>query len=93
MIRAAKKENNKVAFFLSQKVKGSIIKSASYLDREIKLLGTLQLFVKFSSILTLSLRFSKFFLIIKSCFLQVGFLWELLQKFLLLNTLNLWARP
>ncbi|EMM79043.1 hypothetical protein LEP1GSC037_3568 [Leptospira interrogans str. 2006001854] len=57
MIKAAKKENNKVAFFLLQKARGSIIKFASYLDREIKLLGTLQLFVKFTS----SLTFSKFF--------------------------------
>ncbi|MGJ4716718.1 hypothetical protein ACO1J6_18390 [Leptospira interrogans serovar Hebdomadis] len=93
MIKAAKKENNKVAFFLLQKARGSIIKFASYLDRKIKLLGTLQLFVKFTSILTLSLTFSNFFLIIKSCFLQVEFLWELPRKFLFLNTLNLWARP
>ncbi len=59
MIRAVKKENNKVTLLLSQKVKRFIIKSASYLYREIRLLKTLQLFVKSAFALTLDRRSGK----------------------------------
>ncbi|EMK17726.1 hypothetical protein LEP1GSC132_0594 [Leptospira kirschneri str. 200803703] len=63
MIRAVKKENNKVTLLLSQKVEPFIIKSASYLYREIRLLKTLQLFVKSAFVLTLDRRPGKFCLL------------------------------
>ncbi|MCH1913966.1 hypothetical protein L9Z41_19365 [Leptospira noguchii] len=49
MIKAVKKENNKVALLLSQEEQ-SITKSAGCLDREIKLLKMLQLSVKLAQL-------------------------------------------
>lgn len=83
MIKAVKKENNKVTLLLSQKEERPITKFASCLHREIKLLKMLQLSVKLIAQLDFIWKFHKskrLFFIKKLYSLQIEFIWKLRQN-------------